>query len=432
MGTRYLEDFRSHLTKLKEVEPAGQGKREQKKNQLRLDNKRRQLKVLIKYLDKDYAEVKESLYPMLDRGIITFEYLWALWKPNTLVYSPMYGFADDPRIFKVDIAVRQSIFLQGDIYLVDGKYLEFDGKRFGHGTVSEEIPDFQGTRKITSLPFYPLSYHKDETGVRRTLIERGKKFVALHGAHYKAYSGIAYLKRKKNSVVKFHVQPSRVMVDPATFRRINPNYVLSHLRPTDSDALSVFGQSDVEDDLNGNFTSKNMKEEDGLKVVSKTTKDSDCSVLVTKALQNDMQVRSKGSLPQFMLTTNTIIQGASGADSSGEEKAADTPEAEDISDGSLEFTDEDYLLASPVVLGFSFSEKEWLELAVSRVEEIKWNEGAWDSLVLPSETKDLIQALVKSRKHNATQTIDDVIQGKGKGLVSKYCRIWKLDRNGCA
>lgn len=421
---RYLEDFRSHSAKLREVEPAGNCRRKRRKNQLRLDNKRKELKVLIKYLDKDYAKVKESLYPMLESGIITFDYLWALWKPNTLVYSSTYGFTDDPRVFKIDLAVRQSSLLRGDFYFIDGKYLEFDGKRFGHGTVSEEIAEFQGTRKITSLPFYPLSYHKDEDGVRRLLVERGKKFVTLHGTHYKAYTGIAYNKRKKGSVVKFHIQQSRIMVDPAIFRRINPNYYLSNVRPKDFDALSDLGLSDGDDELYECFSSDDMQGDGGPRVVTKTTKNLDCSVLVTKALQTDLEARSKVSQPPSTATSK-VAPGAAGADSSGEEKPVNTPE-EDASEMALEFTDEDYLLASPVVLGFSFSEKLWLEFAVSRVHDIKWNEDAWDSLVLPPETKDLVQALVKSRKQNATQTIDDVIQGKGKGLVSKYiCMAWR-------
>lgn len=420
VGLRYLDDFRLHLKQLKEVEPAGKHKREQRKFQRRLDNKRKELKVLIKYLDKDYAKVKKSLYSMLDSGIINFEYFWALWKPNTLVYSATYGHMEDPRVFKVDMAVRRSSMLRGDFYVVDGKYLEFDGKRFGHGSVVEEFEEFHGTRKITSLPFFPLSYHKDELNMRQTLIERGKKFVSLSGAHFKAYSGLAYMKGKKGAITKFHIQPSRIMVDPAIFRRINPNYFVSAVRPKGSDALSDSGLSDEADDMNDCFSSEDdVHGDEGPTVTSNMTKGFDCSILVTKALQADLEARTTSSPLQSLPTTaSAIIQGANSTDSSTEEKVAETPKGDSVTNQSLVFTDDDYLLASPVVLGFSFSEKEWLEFSVSRISEIKWNEDAWGSLVLPPETKDLIQALVKSRKNNLAQTIDDVIQGKGKGLVS--------------
>lgn len=82
------------------------------------------------------------------------------------------------------------------------------------------------------------------------------------------------------------------------------------------------------------------------------------------------------------------------------------------------FTDEEYLIASPVVLGFAFAEKLWLEFTVSGVKEIVWNEGAYDSLVLEDNTKEIVKALVESHKYHPAESIDDVIQGKGKGLVA--------------
>lgn len=55
------------------------------------------------------------------------------------------------------------------------------------------------------------------------------------------------------------------------------------------------------------------------------------------------------------------------------------------------FTNEEYLIASPVVLGFAFAEKLWLEFTVSGVKDIVWNEGAYDSLVLEDNTKAIVK-----------------------------------------
>ncbi|KAG5950093.1 hypothetical protein E4U53_005493 [Claviceps sorghi] len=408
----YLEDFRSHLKNLKELEPAGKHSRDRRRNQRRLDEKRKELKVLIKYLDKDYAKVKRSLYPMLNNGIISFEYLWALWKPGTLVYSATYGQAEDARVFKLDMASRQALIFQGDFYSVEGKYIEYDGKRFVFQSMAEEVAEFQGTRKITSLPCYPLSYHKDEFKVRQTLIERGKKFVSLSGPSLKEYSGLAYVKRKKGIIVKFHIPESRIMVDPAMFRRMNPNYSGSTAWPKDGDALSESDSPDDEEERTEFCSSYavDLKEE---------KKETVCGALVTKVQQQDLNAESKSSPVQSLPTrSSTIVQGVNSAESSVGEKAIETPEVDSEADSCPAFTDDDYLVASPVVLGFSFSEKQWLEFSVSRIDDVQWNDDAWDSLVLPLETKDLVKALVKSRKYNLTQTIDDVMKGKGKGLVS--------------
>jgi len=85
---------------------------------------------------------------------------------------------------------------------------------------------------------------------------------------------------------------------------------------------------------------------------------------------------------------------------------------ERLSKQKREFTDEELLIASPVVLGFAFSEKLWLEFSLSGIRDIDWNEGAFESLVLPPGQKSIVKALVESHKYEAAKTIDDVVQGK--------------------
>jgi len=91
---------------------------------------------------------------------------------------------------------------------------------------------------------------------------------------------------------------------------------------------------------------------------------------------------------------------------------------EEERDKEPELEDEDYLIASPVVLGWAFTEKLWLEFPVATVEDIIWNEKAFDTLVLPEEQKAIVRALVESHSGSTSpKTIDDFITGKGRGLV---------------
>lgn len=83
-----------------------------------------------------------------------------------------------------------------------------------------------------------------------------------------------------------------------------------------------------------------------------------------------------------------------------------------------EFTEEELLIASSVVLGFAFSEKLWLEFTVSGLSDIEWNDQAFESLQLPENQKSIVKALVESHTHRASCNIDDVVQGKGRGLVA--------------
>lgn len=446
------------------MEPAGDSRKERKRNQERLDNKRKHLTVLIKYLDKDYADIKSCIEPMLQSGLITYDYLWALWKPGTLIYSHTYGHSQTPRVFKVNTAEKHCSMMKGDFYYIEGKYVEYDGKRFGYGTLFEEIPEFRGAKKITSLPCYPLAYRKDKEKVRDSLIERGKKFVALNGVHFKAYSGMAFMKRKKD-VLKFNITNSRVMVDPAIFRRINPNYVISKVKPKHHDVLTTIeDDSDDSDDWH-DCDLCDLSDSDGegcrskrTKYVTKVFRDQKNKVHMARVPKNSASADEKDEGLGELYEKTKDEEGAADddtkgdaeevecVDDKGENGSSRSNSAKDSDKSMVEdqakpnttgssspeeevkerpkrqlpsFTDEEYLIASPLVLGFSFADKQWLEFNVARVKDIKWNDNAWDSLVLKPDTKDLIKALVESRKYNAATTIDDVIQGKGKGLVSK-------------
>ncbi|KAK7748646.1 hypothetical protein SLS53_000667 [Cytospora paraplurivora] len=431
----YLEDLRKHSKHLKKqiASPPGPDKAARKKEAKRLEEMRQHLKVLTKYVDKDYEHVKKSLYPMLEHGLITFDLLWALWKPGTLAYTSTYGSHDEPRVFKIDTAEKHHHISKGEFYLVDGKYFEYDGKQFGYGHIMEEIGEFRGAKKITSLNCYPLSYHKNEAQLRKELVERGKKFVSLSGVHYKSHQGMAYYKKKK-SIIKVNVN-GRVMVDSAIHRRINPNYPISLVRPKEHDILTDDEDSDDEeggcgagsDSEDGGHQDKDL--EDGneeVKYVTRISKDDKGRVQLVRMTKDEAEELSKEKLTTIESRDDTIV------DASDEEvkpkDAKKTPE----------FTDEEYLIASPVVLGFSFGEKLWLEFTVSGIKDISWNEKAYESLVLQPKTKETVKvcdppflracsvdadlttkkALVESHKYHAAESIDDVIQGKGKGLVA--------------
>ena len=66
--------------------------------------------------------------------------------------------------------------------------------------------------------------------------------------------------------------------------------------------------------------------------------------------------------------------------------------------------------------GYSLKNKKWLTFSIGSVLDIEYNERAFESLVLPEDHKELILALAESQvKHR--DSFDDVIQGKGKGMI---------------
>lgn len=83
-------------------------------------------------------------------------------------------------------------------------------------------------------------------------------------------------------------------------------------------------------------------------------------------------------------------------------------------------TDDQCLHATNFVCGFAFNEKEWVELFIEKLSPVFWNEHAFEQLVLPSKQKNLVRALVQSHMKDSESVeggFDDVIKGKGKGLI---------------
>lgn len=384
----YLEETRAYRRQLKAQLAVDSGKdkdKEKSKARRLLKAKADHLRVLIRYLDTDYADIKRTLYPLLAAHTITFDLLWALFKPNSLAYTPTYGSTDEPRAFKIDYATKESSFSRGTWYSVEGRYLEYDGKAFGMGNIVCDVDSFKGPRKISSLACYPIDYHPDPADVRSTLLERGKKFVSLQGMNYRFHRGLAFYK-KRRCVVKVNVN-GRVMVDPVIHRRINPNYPISNVRPKEP----YFDSDDESDD---GCTRGVLGDDFG---------DSG----------GDHQTKTRYRVLPDADGTPRVI--AVECDEQGNPR---TPTSALENRDSPEFTEEDLTIASPVALGFSFNEKLWLEFAVSGLSPIVWNATAFDSLVLPANQKSIVRALVESHAFAEASNIDDIIQGKGRGLVA--------------
>lgn len=206
------------------------------------------------------------------------------------------------------------------------------------------------------------------------------------------HKGMAFQKRKK-AVAKVNIN-GRIMVDPALFRRINPNYQVSTIKPT-----VEFTMTDDEDEDDSDCCCGSSSEEAGEGGLTQSHGDNEGSrgrkFIVVKGKDDQMHA----------------VEVPKGEDGLNIEQFDERSKNGDEKD--REFTEEELLISSPVVLGFAFSEKLWLEFSISGLKDIEWNEGAFESLVLPTNQKSIVKALVESHKFHAAKTIDDVVQGKG-------------------
>ncbi|KAM7217128.1 Fidgetin-like protein 1 [Rhypophila decipiens] len=133
----------------------------------------------------------------------------------------------------------------------------------------------------------------------------------------------------------------------------------------------------------------------------------------------DYQVYSKfhGASPAFSFSTTQL--------------APFDPWPENIPcDQDHELSETEMMLLPAGIHGFYFKEKKWMHLLVQNIQPTDWNKMAYEQLVLPKRTKNLVKALVMVRKQAREESDesqeaglaeilkkDDLIAGKGNGLI---------------
>lgn len=79
--------------------------------------------------------------------------------------------------------------------------------------------------------------------------------------------------------------------------------------------------------------------------------------------------------------------------------------------------EEEIIFCAAGINGFSFTQKEWCQVAVAGLTEIVWNLDAFQRLVMDENRRRLIHGLVKAHGHNGA-SFDDIIANKGQGLIA--------------
>ncbi|EED11723.1 conserved hypothetical protein [Talaromyces stipitatus ATCC 10500] len=189
----YLDELRDYQKRLRSQEAIS-------------DDAKLHLSKLMQHLEETYAPVVEQLKLLQESQKITWDLIWALLKPGTLVFATCPS-------------------------TVNGRYLDYDGEVFGESTETLQIGSFRSTKQIQTLPVYPLKYHTDPK-IWSRLVCNGRHFVSLIGSHHREYRGNMFIP-DKNRLLKLHVN-GRIMVDAAIFRKTNPNYPRLEIKKPDT------------------------------------------------------------------------------------------------------------------------------------------------------------------------------------------------------
>lgn len=80
-------------------------------------------------------------------------------------------------------------------------------------------------------------------------------------------------------------------------------------------------------------------------------------------------------------------------------------------------SDENLLILDPYLDGFSLASKAWKSFNIERVQDLDLNDDAFNFLVHSEGNKSLVCALVDDHAEHSSSLMQDVIAGKGQGLL---------------
>ena len=195
---------------------------------------------MIEYINTTYASTRSRLALYLKDRKITYELLWALFKPNTTVYTTILD-AEKPACYAYNSGKERTT--NGVTYFhVDCRYLDFNGHVFGESSIALGIRTFQGAKRIDRLEAFPLEFHQQQNKMREHLLKCGRRFISLMGQHHVQYQGNAFFIEDGDYIQE--PVDSRIMVDASYFRKVNPNYIRPHInelaRPRSSNGWFIF------------------------------------------------------------------------------------------------------------------------------------------------------------------------------------------------
>lgn len=300
---------------------------------------------------------------MKNNSVITFEHLWTVFQPNGLLFARKDNQDRALLLQSGKYGIDQS---NQPIFILQCAYVDFDGHEFGTQKLSIVIPTFKGTKTFNSLQAYPFDLHTQSKEMKTKLIERGTKVETLAGSNYRGYSGVGWSNNHNGGIDKFTVK-GRIVIDPLGFNSFQPDSAV-YIIP---------------------FTTDNS---------ANTTR---------SPIRGFIQPPHDPGFADFGIGLD-IDDNSMPVDGFFDNL--------DDSRERLPLTDEQKLICTPFVRGYALKEKKWMNFFVNGVSDISFNDRAFSSLSLPDNQKDLILGFTATKQSYRSQ-FDDVIEGKGKGVI---------------
>ena len=179
---------------------ANESSSEEKDHQARKD-----LKLLLDTISSGSGDQKLDKYfktrdSHKEQKLVTFESLWTIFAPGTIVYGKPFLGQDQVFIVHDNLSPWPVNGRKTPSWTLQCWTYDWNGKIFRRMALRLSIESFEGTTPISSLPFYPLDYHQEPDVLKKRLCERGAKYkrfcTAKEGSRMFDYKGDVFFGKR--------------------------------------------------------------------------------------------------------------------------------------------------------------------------------------------------------------------------------------------
>ena len=144
----------------------------------------------LEFIDEDFGNTILSLASLSEHDEITFDLLWTLFPPRTVVFTKKNEM-NEPQALRFQTGSYETRQDRSEYFSLKCSMINHDGQDFGWGDHWLEINGFEGAKKTYTLSALPLSLHPEKEAMRNQLIDRGRKYIQMLEPTCREYNGTA-------------------------------------------------------------------------------------------------------------------------------------------------------------------------------------------------------------------------------------------------
>ncbi|PYI32149.1 P-loop containing nucleoside triphosphate hydrolase protein, partial [Aspergillus indologenus CBS 114.80] len=374
-----------------------------------------QLQVLINFLDLD-VKAKMDYVRSEQCHRVSFADVWYLFRPGDEVVDQVgkqayriIGVTSSPHKVMSPYRNWETSSKDEPTVMLQCVHIDFDGKYLGPVLQTFRIARFDGEKAITSLRVFPIRLAGTRAGdltsivdVRQKLIARGKMFIDVLAKKHMHYSGLTLETRDEVD--------GQVVIDfEKAFESEDKSKQPAELGDNN-------GGDGGEEELEKVWRPK-IRSLISVEVPDISESDCTAACCARERVHKDLYAEQKRNEHY----RNSLIP----EELSQQPSAAIYPRVKSSRSSDDALSDDDFVIMSYRVFGFSLRSRKWEKLDLthlSYIRGIRVRETAFDQLVLEEGHKKMLLSLVAQHyrdKESPTAANEqvDIVRGKGKGLI---------------